>query len=248
MRRVRGAGTTLTTPTGAEFSSSDEMAMLIAQHREDAFRVARRLVRSDAEAEDLTQTAILNVLRRAPYIEDASHVKAYLLTSVRNLWRNQLRQQGSRRFVGAEIAEQIPATEPGPEERALTALDAVLARAAFASLSSTSRQVLTLRYVEGLGFLELADQLGITPVAARQRAHRAREELVGACIERTARAGSGSCSTVRSRLGRYLRGRLSRRVRAEIVAHLGVCSRCKACYEELLDLYGYLLPSPEDQA
>jgi RNA polymerase sigma factor (sigma-70 family) len=238
----------MTTPTGAEPSGSDEFSMLIAQYREDAFRVARRLVRSDAEAEDLTQTAILNVLRRARYIEDASHVKAYLLTSVRNLWRNQLRQQGSRRFVGTEIAEQLPTSEPGPEERALTALDAVLARAAFASLSTTSRQVLLLRYVEGLGFLELAEQLGVTPVAARQRAHRAREELIGACIERTAHAGAGSCSAVRSRLGRYLRGRLSRRVRADIVAHLDGCLRCKACYDELLDLYGYLLASPESQS
>jgi RNA polymerase sigma factor (sigma-70 family) len=238
----------VTTPTGAEPSGSDDLSMLIAQYRDDAFRVARRLVRSDAEAEDLTQTAILNVLRRARYIEDASHVKAYLLTSVRNLWRNQLRQQGSRRFVGTEIAEQLPSSEPGPEERALTALDAVLARAAFASLSSTSRQVLLLRYVEGLGFLELAEQLGVTPVAARQRAHRAREELVGACIERTARAGTGSCSAVRSRLGRYLRGRLSRRVRADIVAHLNKCSRCKECYDELFDLYGYLLASPESQS
>jgi RNA polymerase sigma factor (sigma-70 family) len=238
----------VTTPTGAEPSGSDDLSMLIAQYRDDAFRVARRLVRSDAEAEDLTQTAILNVLRRARYIEDASHVKAYLLTSVRNLWRNQLRQQGSRRFVGTEIAEQLPSSEPGPEERALTALDAVLARAAFASLSSTSRQVLLLRYVEGLGFLELAEQLGVTPVAARQRAHRAREELVGACIERTARGGTGSCSAVRSRLGRYLRGRLSRRVRADIVAHLNKCSRCKECYDELLDLYGYLLASPESQS
>lgn len=224
------------------------MASLIAQHREDAYRVARRLVRTDAEAEDLTQTAILNVLRRAPYIEDASNVKAYLLTSVRNLWRNQLRQQGSRRFVSSEIAEQVPATDPGPEERALTALDAVIARNAFASLSSTSRQILTLRYVEGLGFLELAARLGITPVAARQRAHRARQELVGACIETTAQVGAGTCSSVRSRLGRFLRGRLSRRVRAEIGAHLGACKRCKACYEELLDLYGYLLDRPEEES
>jgi RNA polymerase sigma factor (sigma-70 family) len=237
----------VTTPTGAESSGTDELVTIIAQHRDDAFRVARRLVRSDAEAEDLTQTAILNVLRRARHIEDTSHVKAYLLTSVRNLWRNQLRQQGSRRFVGAEVADQIPSAEPGPEERALTNLDSVLARAAFASLSHTSRQVLLLRYVEGLGFLEVAEQLGITPVAARQRAHRAREELVGACIEQTAHAGTGSCSAVRARLGRYLRGRLSRRARADIAAHLARCGRCKDCYEELIDLYGYLLPSAEDQ-
>ena len=235
----------MTSPTGAESSDRDELVTLIAEHRDDAVRVARRLVRSDSEAEDLAQTAILNVLRRAEYIEDASHVKAYLLTSVRNLWRNQLRHQGGRRFVGAEAAEQLPATEAGPEELALTALDASLARTAFESLSDTSRQILLLRYVEGLGFLELAAQLGITAVAARQRAHRAREELVGACIENTAHAGIGNCAGVRSRLGRYLRGRLSRRVRAEIAVHLDGCRRCTACYNELIDLYGYLLTRGE---
>lgn len=84
----------MSSPNGAEWSADDDLNQLIAQYRPDALRVARRLVRSDAEAEDLTQTAILNVLRRARYIDDASNVKAYLLTSVRNLWRNQLRQQG----------------------------------------------------------------------------------------------------------------------------------------------------------
>ncbi len=235
----------MTSPTGAESSDRDDLVTLIAQHREAAVRVARRLVRSESEAEDLAQTAILNVLRRAQYIEDSSHVKAYLLTSVRNLWRNQLRHQGGRRFVGSEAAEQLPSSEAGPEELALTALDASLARIAFESLSDTSREILLLRYVEGLGFVELATSLGITAVAARQRAHRAREELIGACIESAASAGTGTCSTIRSRLGRYLRGRLSRRVRAEIAIHLSVCNRCKQCHDELIDLYGYLLSEPK---
>jgi RNA polymerase sigma factor (sigma-70 family) len=235
----------MTSPTGAESSRGEELAALIAEYRGDAFRVARRLVRSDAEAEDLTQTAILNVLRRAKNIEDSAHVKAYLLTTVRNLWRNQLRQQSRRRLVGFDAAENLPATEAGPEELALTLLDTALARTAFASLSATSRQVLTLRYIDGLGFLELASLLGITAVAARQRAHRAREELIGACIEQTALTEAGTCGPIRSRMGRYLRGRLSRKARAHIAAHLASCDRCHRCYLELVDLYGYRLVNPE---
>src|SRR5713226_4664543 len=154
----------MTNPTGADSPRGEELADLIADYREDAFRVARRLVRSDAEAEDLTQTAMLNVLRRARNIQDASHVKAYLLTTVRNVWRNQLRQQSRRRLVGSDAAEYLAAPESGPEELALTVLDTALARVAFASLSDTSRQVLELRYIEGLGFLELAELLRITPV------------------------------------------------------------------------------------
>jgi RNA polymerase sigma factor (sigma-70 family) len=205
------------------------------------------LVRSDAEAEDLTQTAMLNVLRRARNIQDPSHVKAYLLTTVRNLWRNQLRQQSRRRLVGSDAAEYLAAPESGPEELALTVLDTALARVAFASLSDTSRQVLELRYIEGLGFLELAELLRITPVAARQRAHRAREELIGACIEQTALSSNGACSSVRSRMGRYLRGRLSRKARAQIASHLDSCDRCRSCYVELVDLYGHRLATTEGE-
>ena len=238
----------MTNPTGAESSRGQALAEQIAQCRGEAFRVARRLVRSDAEAEDLTHTAILNVLRRSTNIQDASHVKAYLLTTVRNLWRNQLRQQSRRRMVGSDAAEYLPAAESGPEELALTALDTAVARVAFATLSDTSRQVLGLRYIDGLGFLELAEILGITPVAARQRAHRAREELIGACIEQTALSDDGLCGSVRSRMGRYLRGRLSRKARAHIAKHLSSCDRCRDCYAELLDLYGHRLATRGDDS
>jgi RNA polymerase sigma-70 factor (ECF subfamily) len=215
---------------------------MIAEYSDDALRVARRLVRSTAEAEDLAQTAILNVLRHANNIEDSAHVKAYLLTAVRNQWRNQLRQRGRRRFVGADAADHLASDELGPEEQALNLLDAALAGVAFSSLSDTSQQILSLRYVEGLGFIELAEQLGISAVAARQRAHRAREELIGACIESAALATDrGVCATVRSRLGRYLRGRLSRKSRAHIAHHIDVCSRCARYYDEVVDLYGPLL-------
>src|SRR5215472_6294697 len=125
----------------AESQRGEDIASVIAHYQADAQRVARRLVRSDAEAEDLAQTAVLNALRRAKHIQDSEHVKAYVLTAVRNLWRNQLRQQGRRRFVGADVAEHVADDELGPEERALTSLDTAVARVAFSSLSKRSQQV-----------------------------------------------------------------------------------------------------------
>ena len=164
----------MTTFEGAESASEHEdIRQLIAECREDAYRLARHLVRSSAEAEDLAHTAILNVLRRADNISDAAHVRAYLLTAVRNAWRNQLRARGGRRFIGADYAEMIPSTDPQPEESVITLLDASIAQEAFESLSATSKEVIRLRYLESLSFPELADRLGITSVAARQRAHRA---------------------------------------------------------------------------
>jgi RNA polymerase sigma factor (sigma-70 family) len=229
----------MTTSGGASAQRPEELHLLIASYREDAIRLARHLVRSTAEAEDLTQTAILNVLRRAENISDAAHVRAYLLAAVRNAWRNSLRAKGNRRFLGTDAAEQVPSEEVEPDERVITELDGSVARAAFESLSGTSREVIQLRYLEGLGFPELARRLSITPVAARQRAHRAREELVGACMDQAARAATGHCQSTRLRLGRYHRGLLSRKVRAEVQAHLDRCTACHVCYEQLIDLYGH---------
>ena len=175
----------MATVGGAEAQQPEDVHLLIAHYREDAYRLARHLVRSSSEAEDLAHTAILNVLRRAENISDAAKVRPYLLTAVRNAWRNQLRARGSRRFIGADYAESIPSTDVQPDEQVLTGVDIAIAQAAFATLSPTSQEVIRLRYMEGMRFPELARELSISPVAARQRAHRAREELVGACMDRS---------------------------------------------------------------
>jgi RNA polymerase sigma factor (sigma-70 family) len=216
----------------------EELQQLIVQYRDDALRLARRLSRSTHEAEDLAQTAMLNVLRRAEFIIDETKIRSYLLTAVRNVWRNQLRARSNRHMVGSEAAEMIPSSELEPDEQVMTVLDATLAGAAFASLSDTSRDVIRLRYVEGLDYRDLSSELGITPVAARQRAHRAREELISACMELVAQSGNGACRELRGRLGRYHRGLLTRKIRAEVQLHLETCMACQACYEQVIDLYG----------
>lgn len=225
----------------------EELHLLIAQYRDDAYRLARRLSRSQHEAEDLAQTALLNVLRRAEYIVDETKIRSYLLTAVRNVWRNQLRARSNRHFLGSDVAEMIPSDDLQPEEQVLTVLDAALASAAFESLSTTSREVIRLRYVESLDYHDLAAQLEITPVAARQRAHRAREELVSACMELVGQSGEGTCRHVRGRLGRYHRGLLTRKARAELAVHLESCAPCSSCYEQLIDLYGHRLGRSETE-
>ncbi len=136
------------TESSAAAPPPDDLATLIAAHRDDAYRLARRLVRTTSEAEDLTQTAILNTLRRAEYISGPENVKAYLLTTVRNLWRNQLRERSRRRFIGDDIAEELPSSELAPDEQVLTLLDTALAEAALATISERSREVIWLRYME----------------------------------------------------------------------------------------------------
>jgi RNA polymerase sigma-70 factor (ECF subfamily) len=215
------------------------MRALIASFRPDALRVARSLVRSDAEAEDLAQTAVMKVLQRADSISDPAFVKPYLLTTVRNLWRNQLRD--GRRFEPHDqsLFERIPAADTPIDDPVVSALDVHTLLIAMETLSKSNRELIDLRYVELLDFADIGLRLGITPSTARQRVHRAREHLIAACFAADPDDSSSNvCRMTRFRLARFLRSGLTRRVAARVALHLRNCAPCRDEYVLLADLYG----------
>ena len=215
-----------------------DIRALIASFRPDALRVARSLVRSDAEAEDLAQTAVMKVLQRADSISDPAFVKPYLLTTVRNLWRNQLRD--GRRFEPHDqsLFERIPAESPA-DDPVISAIDVHTLQIAMQTLSKAHRELIDLRYVELLDYSDIATRLGITPSTARQRVHRAREQLLGACFDADPDDTSARvCRMTRFRLARYVRAALTRRIAARVALHLRACEPCRDEYTQLADLYG----------
>ena len=220
-----------------------DMPTLIASYRPDALRLARRLVRTSTEAEDLAQTALTNTLARAHAISDPSFARAYLLTAVRNLWRNQLR--AGRRIEPArdEALIDTVSTGPGPEDVMIANSDAAVARLAYSTLPEPVQHLLWLRYVDRLDYEAIAERCGINATAARQRVHRAREQLRAACFEVDSKATSKrACQTARLRLGRLARGHLAERLAVRVEEHLDICPECRDCYDQLTDIYGTRLP------
>jgi RNA polymerase sigma-70 factor (ECF subfamily) len=222
----------------------DDIHALIASFRPDAVRVARRLVRTQTEAEDLAQTALMNVLARAHAISDREMVKPYLMAAVRNLWRNQLR--AGRRFEPARdetIFERLPA--PSPEESTISGVDAATLELALQTLSEANAALLALRYVERLDYAAIGERLGITQPTARQRVHRAMEQLRTACFKVEPDAPSTRvCHITRVRLGRYARGRLANRIAERVTLHLIDCDGCRSVYTDLTEVLG-VDPNPE---
>ncbi len=71
----------------------------------------------------------------------------------------------------------MPAPDLLPEELVIRANDDVIPRAAFDDLEPQHREVLRLRFLEELGYDKVAERLGITEHAARQRVYRAMQAL-----------------------------------------------------------------------
>lgn len=140
--------------------------ILFDRHHLGVYRFLRRLLRNDAEAEDLTQETFLRVIRGLPRYRPEGNEAAWVFGIARNLAANRRRDVG-RRPATVDGASDIPTGTP-PALELREALDA---------LGELDRDCFLLRETGGLGYAEIAATCGITEDAVRSRIHRARGAL-----------------------------------------------------------------------
>lgn len=141
-------------------------------------RVAHRM--AGDVAEDVVQETLLRAYRAIDRF-DGRYPRAWLLTILRNTFKNQLRKRRPTLELSQEILGAIPAPGPdgrtGPEEVVLQGvLDPHVAEA-LRSLPAKSRAVVSLVDVDGLSYQEAADALGIPIGTVMSRLHRARSRM-----------------------------------------------------------------------
>ena len=85
----------------AEVDDVVDLREVVVEYRADLFRYARSFSRSDADAEDLAQTAVLRALAAGAVIREPDKAKSYLLRIVRNLATDQARSRA--RVVGRAL-------------------------------------------------------------------------------------------------------------------------------------------------
>ena len=162
--------------------AGDESAFegLVERHRTRAWRVARGLVGSDEDAQDLVQEAFLRVFRSLSTFDFDHGFTTWLYRIVTNLAIDHLRKRRTAVSTAASSDEEgdldLP-DESGPQpSEGLEQLD--LARevdACLASLAPHFQSVLRLREMEGLPCTEIARIVGATHVTVRWRLHRGRK-------------------------------------------------------------------------
>jgi RNA polymerase sigma-70 factor, ECF subfamily len=151
---------------------------LLDRHLGLALAIARRMLRDDAEAEDIAQEALLRLWRGAATIDvtalGASGVRPWLRRVVSNLCIDRIRA-GRRVDVTDAVPEQI---EPPTQVVGLT--DAELAARvdqALQRLPERQRLALTLFHYQGLSQIEVGAALGVSDEAVESLLARARRSL-----------------------------------------------------------------------
>jgi RNA polymerase sigma-70 factor (ECF subfamily) len=152
-----------------------DVAAELTEHRPFLIGVARRILGSTDEAEDVVQEAFLRATRAEPH--DIAEPRAWLTTVVGRLALDLLRSARARResYVGPWLPEPVvgdPADRITLDEQVTLALGTVLE-----TLSPAERVVYVLHEAFGVPLNEVADIVGRTPQACRQLASRARKHV-----------------------------------------------------------------------
>lgn len=140
-----------------------------------ALGFAARMLGDRAEAEDVTQEAMLRLWKIAPeWRQGEAQVATWLYRVVRNLCTDRLRK---KRGVGLdEIAEPLDGA-PSAAEVMLNEGRAVALKEALSALPERQREAVILRHIDGLSNPEIAEILEITTEAVESLTARGKRSL-----------------------------------------------------------------------
>lgn len=162
---------------------------LYERHRDAVYRFCLARTGSAHEAEDLTSEVFVKALRAiARYQERGVPFVSYLYRIARNAAIDRSRSR--RPTLPVEDAASLDSGQD-VEREAIQGTDRATLLAALARLKPDHREVLVLRFVEGLSGPEAALMLGRTEGAVRILQHRAMQRLRCAFAEVEAEAGGG---------------------------------------------------------
>jgi RNA polymerase sigma factor (sigma-70 family) len=148
----------LDTSKGLHALQKDERSRFeesVLPHIDAAFNLARWLLRSRADAEDVAQEALLRAYRFFGTFR-AGDARAWLLQIVRNSCYSWLRQNRASEDNLEFKEELMPMEQDNPETLAIASFNREQLSRALESLPVNSREILVLRELEECSYKEIA--------------------------------------------------------------------------------------------
>ncbi len=176
----------------------------LLEHTNLLHGVALRLTRNDADAADLVQSTMLKALRFHDRFQEGTHIKAWLLTILRNAFINDYRQKARRpihvELTGREAASQSYSPDPllpsGGRQPSVDELMEMLddeVKHAVDDLPNEFRSAVVMADLQGNSYKEIAAALKCPLGTVMSRIYRGRKLLrkeLGEYAKRQRLAGS----------------------------------------------------------
>jgi RNA polymerase sigma-70 factor (ECF subfamily) len=172
---------------GGAIEAFEELA---TRHERQVYTLARRMLRHEEDAEDVTQQAFLNALENLATFREESSFATWLLRIATYGALKVLRKRKGLEMVSLDAAvapdedyasvghpEYIADWRASPEKLVQQKETMRLIEEALARLDEKHRLVFLLRDVEGFSVKETAEALGLSEVNVKVRLLRARLQL-----------------------------------------------------------------------
>jgi len=164
----------------------DALAELYDRHARLVFSLALRILRDQADAEEVVQDVFSQAWRQAARYESRrGNVIAWLLNLTRSRAIDRLRGRRSRpEAAGDSLVLEMPDLAPRADETLAVSGRAATIRAAVDELSVLQRIAIELAFYEGLTHVEIAERLelplGTVKTRIRQGLLKLKDRLAGA--------------------------------------------------------------------
>jgi RNA polymerase sigma-70 factor, ECF subfamily len=158
----------------AQLGSRDAYAGLVGRYDSRLLFYLRRLLGS-ADAEDVRQEVWITVVRKLHTLDDPGAFRAWLYRVARRRGISWLRRR--RLEVPLDEASLDEAVELDSDEQGFGPQDAAAVYAALERLAAGPREILSLRFLGGLTYAEIATVLDCRIGTVRSRLHYAKAAL-----------------------------------------------------------------------
>lgn len=161
--------------------ATDEFAELVRRHQARVFGVLHRYERDPQRVEDLAQETFLKAWRALDSFDSRAPFEHWLVRIAVRTALDHLRREKRRRNeialpdLGEDVLDWLRSPDEKDEPAARDAAEVL--HQALRQLSPADRVVITMQELEGCRVKEIAATLGVSGVAVRVRAVRARARL-----------------------------------------------------------------------
>jgi RNA polymerase sigma-70 factor (ECF subfamily) len=184
--------------------------LIMRRYNRRLFRLARAVLREDAEAEDALQDAYVQAYLNLGQFAGRAQFSTWLTRIVLNQALRRARQRGRLAALDGGAAAREGSFVDAPEQRAAQSELRQALESAVDELPEVYRTTFVLRDIEGLDTAETADCLGIPGETVKTRLHRARALLRVSLTERLGEVARDAFSFAGERCDRVVHRVLAR--------------------------------------
>ena len=148
----------------------------IVPFKDQLFRVALRMLRNRAEAEDVVQEVMLKLWQQRSELDGIRNLEAWMTRLTKNKAIDRMRSKHNQHTDLENVAEPVE-REATPYQHAASNDAMTRIRGLMQRLPEVQRQVIELRDVDGMAYQEIADTLDLNLAQVKVYLFRARKKM-----------------------------------------------------------------------